>query len=183
MTTPQKIYRFLPLTFANGNRISRFAKACPHCHGMVTARDMEGIARLLHDKIVLAAEAQCPECGKRFPVTCVISDDKRVHRVRMPLWLFRIWLKLALRNLPEPQLQEDWSMQEEAPKAGIQLTDSAQVTRSSEVLGQFDGTPISAWLEVDGRHFVFERALPPAGHLCLNDSELLFEGKLVYRLA
>ncbi|WP_024304601.1 hypothetical protein [Pseudogulbenkiania sp. MAI-1] len=183
MTTPQKISRFLPLTFPNGNRISRFAKACPHCHGMVTAREMEGLARLLHDKIVLAAEAECPDCHRRFPVTCVISDDKRVHRVRMPLWLFRIWLKLALRNLPEPQLQEDWSVPEEAPRAGIRLANNAEITRSSEVLGQFDGTPISAWLEVDGRRFVFERALPPAGQLCLSDSELLFEGKLVYKPA
>ncbi|KUM02249.1 hypothetical protein KIF53_18215 [Chromobacterium subtsugae] len=179
MARPDKISRFLPLTFANGNSVRRFGKHCPQCRAMVGAEHMEGIASLKQGKIFLSAEACCPQCRQRFPVACVITDDKRVHRVLLPLWMFRIWLNSATRHDPQPENQDNWEIEAEEPK-GLSLPADAEVVRSEEVLGRFQGEPICAWIEYQGQRFVFDRAAP-GNNLTLTPSELLFEGRLIYR--
>ncbi|OWY38063.1 hypothetical protein CEK28_14145 [Xenophilus sp. AP218F] len=186
MARPDKIIRFLPITFPNGNSVRRFGKHCPQCRTMVGAEHMDGIASLMHGKIFLAAEACCPSCNDIFPVACVITDDKRVHRVLLPMWAFRLWLRSATRNDPQPPDNANWELAQDTPTPeemqGYALPEDAKIVRSEEILGRFQGEPINAWIECDGRRFVFERATPPGGQLKLEPSELLFEGRLIYRL-
>ncbi|BBH15401.1 hypothetical protein ACSVCE_21760 [Chromobacterium haemolyticum] len=186
MARPDKISRFLPISFANGNSVRRFGKHCPSCRAMVGSEHMEGIASKQQDKIFLAAQARCPSCGVGFPVRCVITDDKRVHRVLLPHWAFRMWLQMATRNDPQPPGDDNWTLEDapaETAQQGFVLPDNAFVTRSEEVLGRFQGEPINAWIEYQGQRFVFERAAPPSGDARLDASELLFEGRLIYRQA
>ncbi|OHX11033.1 hypothetical protein C2134_07390 [Chromobacterium sinusclupearum] len=179
MARPDKISRFLPLTFANGNSVRRFGKHCPQCRSMVSAEHMEGIASLMQGKIFLSADARCPKCGETFPVACVISDDKRVHRVVLPLWIFRMWLKSATRHDPQPVDNDSWQVENESPQ-GLMLSADAEVVRSEEILGRFQGEPICAWIEYQGQRFVFDRAAS-SNNLALTPSELLLEGRLIYR--
>ncbi|QEL57128.1 hypothetical protein [Chromobacterium paludis] len=179
MARPDKISRFLPLTFANGNSVRRFGKHCPQCRAMVGAEHMEGIASLMQGKIFLSADAQCPKCGETFPVACVITDDKRVHRVMLPLWMFRLWLRTATRHDPQPADNDSWEVEAE-PAQGLMLSADAEVVRSEEILGRFQGEPICAWIEYQGQRFVFDRATS-GGNLRLTPSELLLEGRLIYR--
>ena len=81
MARPDKISRFLPIYFSNGNSVRRFGKHCPNCEVMVGAQHMEGLASKHDERIFLAATACCPSCSHKFSVGCVITDDKRVHRV------------------------------------------------------------------------------------------------------
>ncbi|AXE29789.1 hypothetical protein DK842_07750 [Chromobacterium phragmitis] len=181
MARPDKISRFLPLTFANGNSVRRFGKHCPQCRAMVGAEHMEGLASLMHGKIYLSAEACCPQCEQRFPVACVITEDKRVHRVLLPLWIFRLWMKSATRHDPQPSDNDRWELEQadSAPK-GLTLPADAEVVRSEEILGRFQGEPICAWIEYQGQRFVFDRAAPD-NNQSLSASELLLEGRLIYR--
>lgn len=183
MARPDKISRFLPISFANGTRIRHFGKHCPRCKTMVGAEDMHGLANLVQDKIFLAAHASCPKCNSRFSIGCVITDDKHVHRVMLPNWVFYIWLRVALRNAPQPAMQENWALDEaeESTPTGVIVSQSNLVTRSEEILGRFQGEPICAWIEYEGQRFIFERAVPSLEQLSLAESELLFEGKLIYR--
>ncbi|UTH75994.1 hypothetical protein [Chromobacterium sp. IIBBL 290-4] len=179
MARPDKISRFLPLTFANGNSVRRFGKHCPQCRAMVGAEHMEGLASLMKGKIFLSADASCPRCQHVFPVACVITDDKRVHRVMLPLWMFRLWLKSATRNDPQPSDNDNWTVETEAPK-GLELPADADVLRSDEIVGRFQGEPIFAWVEYQGQRFIFDRAAA-SQNLRLTPSELLLEGRLIYR--
>ncbi|RQO77492.1 hypothetical protein DBR44_02460 [Aquitalea sp. FJL05] len=183
MARQNTISSYLPVTFPNGNRVRRFGKHCPHCHAMVGCEHMAGLASLQQDKLFLAAQGTCPACQHRFPIACVITDDKRVHRVLLPLWVYRMWLQMATRNTPQPVAQANWEVQEEntAPaQQGILLTDAEVAARSPEILGRFQDQPISAWIEYQDRRFVFERAAPP-GQFALSEQEVLLAGKLIYR--
>jgi hypothetical protein len=183
MARQNTISSYLPVTFPNGNRVRRFGKHCPHCHAMVGCEHMAGLASLQQDKLFLAAQGTCPACQHRFPIACVITDDKRVHRVLLPLWVYRMWLQMATRNTPQPVAQANWEVQEEnatPAQQGILLTDAEVVARSPEILGRFQDQPISAWIEYQDRRFVFERAAPP-GQFVLSEQEVLLAGKLIYR--
>ncbi|WP_287882059.1 hypothetical protein [Aquitalea sp.] len=183
MARQNTISSYLPVTFPNGNRVRRFGKHCPHCHAMVGCEHMSGLASLQQDKLFLAAQGSCPACHHRFSVACVITDDKRVHRVMLPLWVYRLWLQLATRNTPQLPSRENWSVeQEEADPApvGFIVNDVASVTCSDEILGRFHEQTISAWVEYEGRRFLFERAAPP-GQFALTEQELLLAGTLIYR--
>jgi len=182
MARPDKISRFLPICFKNGTKVRRFAKHCPRCHAMVSAEAMHGIAYLMDNKIFVAARGDCPSCHKRFPVACVITDDRHVHRVLIPDWMFALWLRLAVRNLPQPVVNHrEWELNDEHPsKVGLILSDSENVVRSDQVLGQFDGIKIASWIEYQGERYVFERAVPPGGAQ-LSENEVLFGGKLIYQ--
>lgn len=184
MARPDKISRFLPIRFTNGTKVRRFAKHCPRCHAMVGADAMDGLACLLENKIFVAARASCPVCHKRFPVACVITDDRHVHRVLIPDWMFGLWLRMAARDLPQPVDHREWDMPEEQQPdmAGLVLNDSEQVVHSGEVLGQFDGVRISSWIEYQGQRYEFERAAPP-GMVRLEQDQVLFDGKLIYHLS
>ncbi|MBV8046228.1 MAG: hypothetical protein JO171_03695 [Paludibacterium sp.] len=183
MARPDKISRFLPISFANGTKVRRFAKHCPRCGTMVTADTMHGIAYLLENRIFVAAKAACPACQKRFSVACVITDNRHVHRVLAPDWLFALWLRMAVRNQPQPVHHREWELPDEpVPVAqGLVLSDSEQIVHSEEILGKFDGTPISSWIEYQGQRYHFERAAPPGG-IKLGADQILFDGKLIYQL-
>ncbi|BEV72799.1 MULTISPECIES: hypothetical protein [unclassified Paludibacterium] len=183
MARPDKISRFLPISFANGTKVRRFAKHCPRCNTMVTADTMQGIAALLENRIFVAAKAHCPVCQKRFSVACVITDNRHVHRVLAPDWLFSLWLRMAVRNLPQPVNHHEWALpEEEAPaQHGLVLKDSEDIVHSEEILGKFDGITISSWIEYQGQRYHFERAAPPGG-IKLGVDEILFDGKLIYQL-
>jgi hypothetical protein len=182
MARPDKISRFLPISFPNGTKVRRFAKHCPRCHGMVSADTMHGIACLLDDKIFLSARSSCPACNKRFSVACVITDDRRVHRVLIPDWMFGLWLRLAVRDMPQPVDQQDWELNDDQPaSSGLMISDEEQITQSDQILGKFDGITIFSWIEYQGQRYNFERAMPPGG-VKLDNGDLLFNGKLIYRL-
>ncbi|MBV8679280.1 MAG: hypothetical protein JO338_02395 [Aquitalea sp.] len=181
MARQHPISSYLPVSFPNGNRVRRFGKHCPRCHAMVGCEHMSGLASLQQDKLFLAAQGHCPACHHRFPIACVITDDKRVHRVLLPLWVYRLWLNMATRNTPQPVPQEKWELEEASPATtGFIVNDVASVTCSEEILGRFHNQPISAWIEYEGRRFQFERAAPP-GQFALNEQELLLAGTLIYR--
>ena len=59
---------------------------------------MHGIAANINERILLAARAECSQCHYRFPVTCVITPQKRVLRVALPLWLYRFYIQLLTRD-------------------------------------------------------------------------------------
>jgi hypothetical protein len=149
---------------------------------MVGADAMDGLACLMDNKIFVSARGSCPACHKRFSIACVITDDRRVHRVLIPDLMFAIWLRLAVRNLPQPVHHHEWELTEELPLAdrGLVLKDNELVVHSDQVLGQFDGLKISSWIEYQGKRYDFDRAAPPGG-MTLGDGDVLFDGKLIYR--
>jgi hypothetical protein len=183
MARPDKISRFLPICFQNGTKVRRFAKHCPRCHAMVGADDMNGLACLMDNKIFVSARGHCPACNKRFSIACVITEDRHVHRILIPDLMFAIWLRLAVRNQPQPVRHHEWELSEAAPAAnrGLVLSSSEPLIYSEQVLGQFDGVKISSWIEYQGKRYDFLRAAPPGG-LTLGDGDLLFDGKLIYHL-
>lgn len=143
---------------------------------------MQGIACLMQNRIFVYAKGQCPICRKRFPVACVITDDRHVHRVLVPDFLFGLWLRLAVRDMPQPVHHRDWELPETSHHAeGMVLNEEEPITRSEQVLGQFDGLEISSWIEYKGQRYHFERAAPPGG-LKLCEGEVLLHGKLIYLL-
>lgn len=184
MAKPDKISRFLPIAFCSGTKVHRFGKHCPNCKTMVSADTMEGIASLLNNKIFIAAKGRCPICNTQFPISCIITDDKKVHRVLLPSWLFQRWLAFTVRNDPQPIHHQEWELVEKEPcqKSRI-LCDSDLIIHSDEVLGSYQGKRISAWIEYQGQRFIFERAAPPSSIYNLSEGELLFDGQLIYRLA
>lgn len=180
------ISRYLPVRFSNGNSISRFAKHCPRCRNLVPATQMNGRLGLMQDKLFIAARAQC-DCGQRFNVACVIDEHKQVHRVLLPMWLFRFWLRQS--KLPQPLRRDDAKLRlddaplPEAPR-GLQLPADVTLTPSADVVGRFQGADIPATLaSSDGRRFAFERALPAGGAARLGEDELVYQDRLVYRAA
>lgn len=184
MARPDKISRFLPISFGNGTKVRRFAKHCPHCRAMVNADCMHGIAALLENKIFVSARAQCPACQRRFSLACVITDDRHVHRVMLPDWMFGLWLRMAVRDLPQPVHHQEWEMPEpEQPALQDRIiANSEQVQHSDKILGKFDGIDIPSWIEFNGQRYLFQRAAPPGG-IRLEDGEVLFDGKLIYQMS
>lgn len=182
MARPDKISRFLPITFLNGMKVQRFGKQCPACRTMVGAEQMTGIASLIRNRIFLAADGHCTACGEVFPITCVITDDKRVHRIMIPGKLFRYWLFRTVRNHPQPSDTREWEIPEHLDQpVGRVVSETDDVTRSAETLGRFQGAVIPAWIEYETLRYVFERAAPPGGNLQLDEDELLLDGRLIYR--
>ncbi|MDF0604737.1 hypothetical protein HZU77_003590 [Neisseriaceae bacterium TC5R-5] len=190
MAKPDKISHFLPVSFANGNSVRRFGKHCPKCQAMVAAEQMEGLLSKQKDKIFLVAQAHCPSCHHRFAVACVITNDKRVHRVGLPQWLFQFWLQMLTRHDPQPASKENWEVEPvESHGASLSssprlvLAEDSSVVCSDEVIGRFQGEPIWAWIEYQGQRFIFERTTPENTQPNLSDSELLFGNWLIYRSA
>ena len=193
MIQPDRLDRFFPITYPNGNTVSRFAKHCPHCKQLVKASAMEGMALLLKDKVFVLADGHCPHCQHSFVVKCVIDEYKQVHAVGLPVFLYRMMLQWGARKQVQTfRQQSDWRMAQQeaseqadsAPAArGTQLADSAIVQKSEEILGNFMGQPIHAWIMSNGQRLVYERAVPPGGSFQLAEQEVLFENRLIYRPA
>ncbi|SMC18714.1 hypothetical protein SAMN02745857_00610 [Andreprevotia lacus DSM 23236] len=182
MLPKQPLSRVLPIRFRNGEQVRQFSKPCVRCGHMINAKDMLGTARLLDDHIAIAAQANCPECGERFGVSCVVDMNKRVRRVVVPAWLFGMYL----RNLPVQQHErtaDDGSLvgnvdPEPVAAAPAPVRAPQQVVRGEEVVGRFQDKPIPAWVVVDGKRMDFERVelgQKIAAH------EFLLDGCLVYK--
>ena len=124
---------------------------------------------------------------------CEISGQKQVHAVGLPVFLYRMMLQWGARKQVQTfRQQSDWrtAQQEASEQAdsapvsrGTQLADSAMVQKSEEILGNFMGQPIHAWIMSNGQRLVYERAVPPGGSFQLAEQEVLFENRLIYRPA
>ncbi|HSC80724.1 MAG TPA: hypothetical protein VLC08_10240 [Chitinolyticbacter sp.] len=187
MLPKRPLNQLLPVRFRNGEQIRQFSKPCVRCGHMLSARDMQGAARLVDEnQLAIAAAARCPQCGERFGVACLVDEQKRVRRVLVPALLFGWYLRslppqkgeqsqlhtVAMDDMrdPDPSVAEPTA----TPAASRQM----DVVRADEALGQYQGKPIPAWVEVDGVRLAFERVAPgvqPAG------GEFLLDGCLLYR--
>ena len=188
--------RQLPLRFANGQTVSRFAKHCPRCRHVVGSEHMHGEVRLVQDRIVIAAKATCPQCDFSFGVTCIITDDKEVHHVALPNWILAWWLR---RTLPTP-LRDDrearaWRYEapklpaamatpasteaDSPPAAGLPLPDVSRFVASEEAVGRYQDQPIPAWLMLEDVRYAFHRIATVGSPLA--DGEVLFQRSLIYR--
>lgn len=182
------ISKQLPLRFANGQAIRRFAKHCPACKQVVDSQYMHGIAQLVQERVVIAAQAKCPSCGHTFAVTCVVTDDKQVHRVLVPGWVLRWWLGRQTSS-GEPRLRDrdsrEWEYEETPdaptpPRHPVPSLNMEGSVAAEESLGQYQGEPIPAWIESQGRHYVFQRATPDGPRTRLGEGEVLYQDRLVY---
>ncbi|MFC4160248.1 hypothetical protein [Chitinimonas lacunae] len=170
---------FLPVRFRNGTVIKQFSKPCVHCGAMLHARHMHGVARLIDDRLALAATADCPECHRRFGVACVIDHDKRVRRVTVPAWLFSGYLRL-LPEQPGEKAARDMALQtvrEESPPTPAPAVD---YPRADTYVGRYRDLPIPAYIVVDGRQVPFDR-VEPQGRI--GQGEFLLDGCFVYKPA
>lgn len=182
-----KISRSLPITFANGNAVRQFAKHCVRCRQLVSGEHMYGVMTLVQDRIVLAAEAHCPHCQAKFPVTCVITDDKKVHRVVLPMTILRWWLASSQAGRPRSAntRAQDWEYPATPPVATpppapavVQHTHPDQ--RSEDSIGRFQDVAIPAWVQVNGIRYVFARPVVDKASLSLAPHELLIDGCLIF---
>jgi hypothetical protein len=169
----------LPMQLAPGVTIFRFAKPCPACRTLVSARAMRGVLRHIEHHAALAAEARCPQCGHVFPVCCVIDAHKHVRRIALPLVLWRTYLRLI-----PPQPAERAAHSTVAPvvaeSAAPATASAADYLRAESVIGHYQGKPIPAWIEVDGRRLPFDR-VEPEGRVAVG--EFLIDGYFVYKAA
>ncbi|AXK39004.1 hypothetical protein [Crenobacter cavernae] len=184
MTRNDRLSRLLPQRFANGTQIRRFAKPCPRCSQTVEARDMEGKMLMLDQKLFLAAHAACPHCGHRFGVACAITADKRVHRVRLPMWLYKLWMKSNARRgvtlvPPEPE----WQTGEEPAAPVVASIADAELSFADAIVGRFQGEAIPEACEWQGQRYSFERVAQPGLPLQCADNEILVRSHFVYALS
>ncbi|WP_148716996.1 hypothetical protein [Chitinolyticbacter meiyuanensis] len=189
MLPKRPLNQLLPVRFRNGEQIRQFSKPCVRCGHMLNARDMQGAARLVDEnQLAIAAAARCPQCGERFGVACLVDEQKRVRRVLVPAALFGWYL----RSLP-PQKGEQSQLHtvamDDLRDADLTVTEAQSapvpaptrqqdVVRADQALGQYQGKPIPAWVEVDGVRLDFERVAPGAQP---TQDEFLLDGCLLYR--
>ncbi len=181
MVKSDKISHFLPIQFRNGDRVQQFAKKCPHCGKTVSAAQMHGIAANINERILLAARAECAQCRFRFPVTCVITPQKRVLRVVVPLWLYRLYIQLLMPDSrPAPRLDTP-ATADTAPQRQPLPVAAHLVDASAEIIGYFGGRPIASSVMFDGQICTFERTSADQCKETLAADEILLEGGLIYR--
>lgn len=181
MSKLDKISQFLPIRFRNGDRIQQFAKKCPHCGKTVSAAHMYGIAANINDRVLLAAQAQCSHCQFRFPVTCVITAQKRVLRVALPLWLYRLYIQMLARSGQHAAIPENNPPAAVPEPAPVKIVPLEQVTTAIESLGSYLGKPIFAWIRRNEFFYDFERVSPNPAAEHLADDECLLDAGLVYK--
>lgn len=181
MSKLDKISQFLPIRFRNGDRIQQFAKKCPHCGKTVSATHMYGIAANINERVLLAAEAQCAHCHFRFPVTCVITAQKRVLRVSLPLWLYRFYIQLLAKPTSKSNTADDVTPEKPAEPVAPKSIAMDQVTTAIESLGSYLDKPIFAWIRRNDFFYDFERVSPNPSAERLADDECLLDAGLVYK--
>ncbi|KZE32452.1 hypothetical protein EV683_1264 [Crenobacter luteus] len=183
MTRNDQLSRLLPQRFANGTQIRRFAKPCPRCGGTVEARDMEGQMMMLDQKLFLAAHAACPHCDHRFGVACAITADKRVHRVRLPMWLYKLWMKSnARRGVTIVPADPQWQGEEDDAPPPVPSIADAELSFDDAIVGRFQGEAIPEACEWQGRRYRFERVVQPGLPAQCAAHEILVRAHLVYAL-
>lgn len=163
----------LPFQFGDGGRVSRFAKSCVRCGKPVDAAQMHGLIKVLPDRAFVSAMAHCPHCQARFPVTCLITADKRVRRLHIPNGLLLFYLQWSMPDVP---------VQPFVPEAAPTLTavDPLAVEPTGESLGQYQAQTIYASVRYQGESYRFDRvALQQEAGVA--EGELLLAGGLVYR--
>ena len=156
----------LPIPLSNGQRVSSFAKHCPACHTKVEAKNMQGLARQVDTRIILAAKAHCPQCQHHFNVACVIDEEKHVSRLWVPTGFLLWWL--SGMEAPAPV-----SSPVEMPVVEI----NPEI--STETLGVFDGKTIPAWIDWQGNRYRFERT---DNGKALEKNEIRYNGLIFSRL-
>lgn len=109
---------------------------------------MRGLARNVNGQVFLAARAECPQCGHQFNISCVIAADKSVSRLWVPTWFMLWWLSGLEMDTPPPEDEGETLDGDPEP-----LPPPAPVTVSSETLGSYDGRPIPAWVDWQGRRY------------------------------
>ncbi|QNM96830.1 hypothetical protein [Chitinimonas koreensis] len=179
MRPTQRLDHFLPVRFRNGTLVKQFSKPCVRCGRVLHAADMHGIARLLGSHLALAAQAECPACQARFPVTCVVDDKKRVRRLGVPHFLLSLYLRLLPDHPDEGEAREAAAAQaarEEA--AAVAVAPVVDYPRADVALGSYQGKPIPAHIVVDGREVPFDR-VEPGGRVA--PGEYLLDGCFVYK--
>jgi len=185
MVKSDKISHFLPICFRNGDRVQQFAKKCPHCGKTVSAAQMHGIAANINERILLAARAECSQCHCRFPVTCVITAQKRVMRVALPLWLYRFYIRMLMRSTDAGTQQPLRAPAVSAPPAAQPANAEIpldQVVTALELLGSYQGKPIYSWIEHRGKHYDFSRVTPNPQAEKLACDECLLNQTMIYKL-
>lgn len=178
-----RLDNFLPVRFRNGTVIKQFSKPCLYCGAMLHARHMHGVARLIDNRLALAATAACPECRRDFGVACVIDHDKRVRRVTVPSWLFGLYLRM-LPEQPGEQASRDMAAQAVREEAQPPVPDTPapaiDYPRADTSVGRYGDLPIPAYIVVDGRQVPFDR-VEPQGRI--GQGEFLLDGCFVYKPA
>lgn len=187
MLPNRPLNEYLPQKFANGEQVRQFSKPCIQCGTMLHARNMHGIARLVEEHIAIAAKAQCPQCGTRFGVACVIDSSKRVRRVILPRPLFNLYLRYlpmqageipAGSKLDEVSIPAPASAAAAPQPAPLAASDSS-IVRAEDNVGRYQDRPIPAWVEIGGRRLQFDRVALNAN--TVQNGEYLLDGCLVYR--
>ena len=189
MQPNRRLSEILPLRCPDGQQVSQFSKPCIRCGNVLSARDMVGAAKLLDEQIAIAAMAQCPACGQRFPVTCLIDEQKQVRRVVLPYWIFNPYLR-SLRPSVQGAAQGEAGRSDSRTDSSAGMAEPVapvptptpvthDVERSEESVGHYQGRPIPAWVRVNGRQLAFERVSPDAR---IREGEFLLDGCLVYGL-
>ncbi len=172
----------LPLYLSDGLVLSGVELDCRGCGRSYRLTSGEGQPGLRGGKVALAASSHCPRCGTaaRFLVLVdAVQRRAKVQRVSpLGLWLAQSMIRLGRRAdeaLPPPLLEEEAPPPPPPPK----------VLRADESVGEFQGRPIPAWIEVDGRHMVFDGILnrSPAGLPSIGKREFAIEPGLLYRQA
>ena len=183
MSRPDLLSQLLPYTFTNGVTISRFAKLCPHCQRPVEANGMYGQIVAINERLFLAARAECRHCECRFPIACMIDNQRRVQPVFMPLWLFNAVLSMMARQRVSPN-DPTLQLSPEALAALPPLVPSLStedVTEAKQCVGSYDGIEIPAWIEHNGQRLEFVRVIPPNLWPQLESEERLYRRRLVFR--
>ncbi|HEY9101199.1 hypothetical protein [Chitinimonas sp.] len=177
MRPNNRIDHFLPVRFANGTLVKQFSKPCIKCRHMLHARHMHGIARVVEAHLALAATAHCPACHARFGIACVIDDQKRVRRVVLPNFLFKLYLRSLPEN-PAERAAHEQALAQLAREAPPPPPPQVDYPRAEVSLGQYQGKPIPAHIVVDGREVPFDR-IEPDGRIA--QGEYLLDGCFVYK--
>jgi hypothetical protein len=181
MQKMQRLDHFLPTRFKRGTVVKQFSKPCINCGQMLQASQMHGIARLLDDHLALAATAKCPSCDTRFEVSCVIDSEKRVRRVVLPSWLYKLYLR-TIPLQPGERAAHDEAQAQLSREDGKTASPSPEVhyPRASVSLGQYQGKPIPAYILVCGREVPFDRIAPDGR---ATSGEYVIDGLFVYKPA
>lgn len=182
MAKSNKISHFLPIRFRNGDRVQQFAKKCPRCGKTVSAAQMHGIAANINERILLAARAECSQCHFRFPVTCVITAQKRVMRVALPLWLYRFYIRMLMRSNDTGAPGHNAAAAPVTAQPVNMVIPLDQVVTALEMLGSYQGKPIYAWIEHHGKHYDFSRVTPNPQAEKLELDECLLDQAMIYKL-
>ncbi len=148
---------------------------------------MLGVAVHLQERLIIAAEATCPRCEARFPIACVITDDKHVHRVIVPMRILRWWLSTvtpvpATDPRPIEPVDKTWDFQalNQSALEPVSLP-SESLECSSEIIGQYQNRPIFAWVRDDQQPYRFSHILGEHQKKILKSDEILVDRYLVYQ--